>query len=205
MSEFIIIAVTLLTLVVIVIFSIIFLRKTNKKNNEMEIDLTAFEDRVLELIGKFQHISATRLTTMENKIEEMNKVLRSANEMYLKLSAVLSDAAKTLSEIDSKKEPLLKQNERFQKKAPLIDIPNDVEEDLEEPVSEKDSLFKDTVDHFTFEEEFINPPDLKNSSLEHKIMNLSSEGLEAMEIAKQLGIGKGEVDLVLGLFKRKYS
>ncbi len=36
-------------------------------------------------------------------------------------------------------------------------------------------------------------------------MNLSSEGLEAIEIAKQLGIGKGEVDLVLGLFKRKYS
>jgi len=205
MSEFIIIAVTLLTLVVIVIFSIIFLRKTNKKNSEMEIDLSAFEDRVLELISKFQHISATRLTAMENKIEEMNKVLRSANEMYFKLSAVLSDAAKTLSEIDSKKDPTLKQNEKIPKKVPHINIPNDVEEDFEEPVSEKESLFKDTVDHFTFEEEFINPPDLKNSSLEHKIMNLSSEGLEAMEIAKKLGIGKGEVDLVLGLFKRKYS
>ncbi|HRW33667.1 MAG TPA: hypothetical protein P5107_01280 [Thermotogota bacterium] len=205
MSEFIIIAVTLLTLVVIVIFSVIFLKKSNKKNNEMEIDLSAFEDRVLELISKFQHISATRLTAMENKIEEMNKVLRSANEMYFKLSAVASDATKVLSKIDSMKEPILEQSELFQKKAYPNDISNILQEEIEEPVNEKESSFKDKVDHFTFEEEFINPPDLKTSSLEHKIMNLSSEGLEAIEIAKQLGIGKGEVDLVLGLFKRKYS
>jgi len=142
---------------------------------------------------------------MENKIEEMNKVLRSANEMYFKLSAVLSDATKVLSKIDTRKEPILEQTESFQKKAPQNDISNILQEENEEPVDEKESYLVDKADHFTFEEEFINPPDLKTSSLEHKIMNLSSEGLEAIEIAKQLGIGKGEVDLVLGLFKRKYS
>src|SRR6056297_1941352 len=114
MSDFLIITVTLLTLVTIIIFSLIFLRKSKKKNNEMEIDLSAFEDRVLELISKFQHISATRLTAMENKIEEMNKVLREANEMYFKLSAILSDTAKIMSELEGKKGEL-KLNEDPQK------------------------------------------------------------------------------------------
>src|SRR6056297_1249660 len=205
MSDFIILAVTLLTLVIIIIFSLMFLKKSKKKNDELEIDLSVFEDRVLELISKFQHISATRLSAMENKIEQMNKVLREANEMYFKLSAILSDTTKALSEVERKKD-IPKDHQK------MIEIPKqDTKIKLNQVAEQKQT---DSVevnirpkedDHFTFEEEFINPPDLKNSSLEHKIMNLSSEGLEGIEIAKKLGIGKGEVDLVLGLFKRKYS
>ncbi len=205
MSDFIILTVTLLTLAVIIIFSLIFLKKSKKKNGEMEIDLSAFEDRVLELISKFQHISATRLTAMENKIEEMNKVLREANEMYFKLSAILSDTTKALSEVERKKD-ITRDHQK------MIEVPKqDTKIKLNQVAKQKHTdsvevnISPKEDDHFTFEEEFINPPDLKNSSLEHKIMNLSSEGLEASEIAKKLKIGKGEVDLVLGLFKRKYS
>ncbi len=208
MSDFLILTVTVLTLLLIIIFSLIFLKKGKKKNTEMEIDLSAFEDRVLELIGKFQHISATRLTAMENKIEEMNKVLREANEMYFRLSAILSDTTKTLSEIEGKKGELqLKTNQKMLYEPIKMDNKStDVESKKNESkiIDDKHSEKKEE-DHFTFEEEFINPPDLKSSSLEHKIMNMSSEGMEAEEIAKKLGIGKGEVELVLGLFKRKYS
>lgn len=208
MSDFLILTVTVLTLLLIIIFSLIFLKKGKKKNTEMEIDLSAFEDRVLELIGKFQHISATRLTAMENKIEEMNKVLREANEMYFRLSAILSDTTKTLSEIEGKKGELqLKTNQKMLYEPIKMDNKSiDVESKKNESkiIDDKQSEKKEE-DHFTFEEEFINPPDLKSSSLEHKIMNMSSEGMEAEEIAKKLGIGKGEVELVLGLFKRKYS
>ncbi|MEA1885454.1 MAG: hypothetical protein U9N62_13200 [Thermotogota bacterium] len=209
MSDFLITTVTILTLVIIVVFSFIFLKRTKKKNTEMEIDLSAFEDRVLELISKFQHISATRLTAMENKIEEMNKVLREANEMYFRLSAILSDTTKALSEIEGKSGKLQQNSDDQNKKNSIKSSKNEINEQIKEKEEElipdeKPKESKDE-DHFTFEEEFINPPDLKNSSLEHKIMNLSSEGMEAMEIAKKLGIGKGEVDLVLGLFKRKYS
>lgn len=205
MSDFIILTVTLLTLAIIIIFSLIFLKKSKKKNSEMEIDLSAFEDRVLELISKFQHISATRLTAMENKIEEMNKVLREANEMYFKLSAVLSDTTKALSEVEHKKAITIDNKKTIEnpKQEPKIKLNQVLEEEQTDKKEVNISAKGD--DHFTFEDEFINPPDLKNSSLEHKIMNLSSEGLEASEIAKSLKIGKGEVNLVLGLFKRKYS
>jgi hypothetical protein len=175
----------------------------------MEIDLSAFEDRVLELISKFQHISATKLTAMENKIEEMNKLLREANEMYFRLSSILSDTTKTLSEIETKTGELqLKTNQTKPvepEKSDNKSIKIESEANEKDKIIEEKSNERKEEDHFTFEEEFINPPDLKNSSLEHKIMNMSSEGMEAEEIAKKLGIGKGEVDLVLGLFKRKYS
>src|SRR6056297_252544 len=209
MSDFLIITVTLLTLIIIIIFSIIFLKKAKKKNNEMEIDLSAFEDRVLELISKFQHISATRLTAMENRIEDMNKVLREANEMYFRLSGILSDTSKTLSEIESKKDAVkLKQEyEKQEEKEKKVTKKMPEKEKYKKNVgmNEEETVHFKEEDHFTFEEEFIHQPDLKNSSLEHKIMNMSSEGMEAVHIAKKLGIGKGEVDLVLGLFKRKYS
>ncbi|MDN5359523.1 MAG: hypothetical protein PWQ84_586 [Thermotogaceae bacterium] len=209
MSDFLITTVTILTLVIIVVFSLIFLKRTKTKNTEMEIDLSAFEDRVLELISKFQHISATKLTAMENKIEEMNKLLREANEMYFRLSSILSDTTKTLSEIETKTGELqLKTNQTKPvepEKSDNKSIKIESEANEKDKIIEEKSNERKEEDHFTFEEEFINPPDLKNSSLEHKIMNMSSEGMEAEEIAKKLGIGKGEVDLVLGLFKRKYS
>ena len=208
MSDFLILTVTLLTLVIIIVFSLIFLKKSKKKNNEVEIDLSAFEDRVLELISKFQHISATRLTAMENKIEEMNKILRDANEMYFRLSAILSDTTKSLSEVEGKKSKPYESIEHNQTKSQekqSEDLSITDEKSNNNRKEEEDKTQRQDDDHFTFEEEFINPPDLKNSSLEHKIMNMSSEGMEASEIAKKLGIGKGEVDLVLGLFKRKYS
>lgn len=209
MSDFLILTVTLLTLIIIIIFSLIFLKKGKKKNTEMEIDLSAFEDRVLELISKFQHISATRLTAMENKIEEMNKVLREANEMYFRLSGILSDTTKTLSKFESNTGNIKPKSNPVKLNNPTKSVDNSIKNESkakeEDKIVEKKATERKEEDHFTFEEEFINPPDLKNSSLEHKIMNMSSEGMEAEEIAKKLGIGKGEVELVLGLFKRKYS
>jgi len=216
MPEFIILIVTVLTLIVITAVSFMFLRKTRGKDSEMEFDLSAFEDRVLELISKFQHISSSRLSAMENKIDEMNKVLKEANEMYFKLSSILSDTTKKMSEMDNRKintNAFIEAREQSDeiKKTAAYSPPFEGDEEkfktVEENIQEEVQTDKEKQndDHFTFEEEFNKPLDLKNSSLEHKIMNLSSEGVDSSEIARTLGIGKGEVELVLGLFKRKYS
>jgi hypothetical protein len=236
MPEIIMIVVTISTIFLIVLFSLFFIKNSKKKTQNSEIDLTDFEDRVLELVSKFQHISATRLSSLENKISEMNKLLREANETYFKLSSMLSDATKIMTEIEKKN------NLKNLKNPNIIDQKNEIsdgfsEKDSEEikidyteayipekskrnpPYKKNDDSFSGSDDREIPKVNLINekkeadieinkiekPFDLKTSSLEHKILNLSSEGLDSAAIAKELEVGKGEVDLVLGLFKRKFS
>ncbi len=230
------IVVTISTIFLIVLFSLFFIKNSKKKIQNSEIDLTDFEDRVLELVSKFQHISATRLSSLENKISEMNKLLREANETYFKLSSMLSDATKIMTEIEKKNN--LKNLKNFhnidqksensdgfsEKEAEEIKI--DYTEAYTPEKSKRTPPYKKNDDSFSGSDDreipkvnLINekkeadieinkiekPFDLKTSSLEHKILNLSSEGLDSAAIAKELEVGKGEVDLVLGLFKRKFS
>ncbi|GEM_PF-347564 len=241
MSEIIIIIVTITTLLLILVFSFLFLRNGRKKDNTTaEIDLSGFEDSVLELVSKFQHISATRLSSLENKINEMNKLLKDANEIYFKLSSILSDATKKMTELEKRSNELgiSGQKEMVEKKntpqtsdttlyGQMKTETFNGESDLASsrikkmPYSKNDNSFSDvlletpamefqnTDSHVNNNsrptiEEIEKPFDLKSSSLEHKILNLSSEGMDSTEIAKRLGVGKGEVELVLGLFKRKF-
>jgi hypothetical protein len=236
MPEIIMIVVTISTIFLIVLFSLFFIKNSKKKTQNSEIDLTDFEDRVLELVSKFQHISATRLSSLENKISEMNKLLREANETYFKLSSMLSDATKIMTEIEKKN------NLKNLKNPNIIDQKNEISDGFSEKDSEEIKI--DYTEAYTPEKSKRTPPykknddsfsgsddreipkvnlisekkeadieinkiekpfDLKTSSLEHKILNLSSEGLDSAAIAKELEVGKGEVDLVLGLFKRKFS
>jgi hypothetical protein len=236
MPEIIMIVVTISTIFLIVLFSLFFIKNSKKKTQNSEIDLTDFEDRVLELVSKFQHISATRLSSLENKISEMNKLLREANETYFKLSSMLSDATKIMTEIEKKN------NLKNLRNSNIIDQKNEISDGFSEKDSEEIKI--DYTEAYTPEKSKRTPPykknddsfsgsddreipkvnlisekkeadieinkiekpfDLKTSSLEHKILNLSSEGLDSAAIAKELEVGKGEVDLVLGLFKRKFS
>jgi hypothetical protein len=218
MSEFITLIVTVSTILLVLFFSFFFVKKSKNRTDSVQIDLSGFEDRVLELVSKFQHISATRLSSLENKINEMNKLMREANDTYFKLSSILSDASKILTELEKKNSELDLAEDRtliFEKKNPIIKNDNPKLPFLKNDNSFTESVQKNfenlavesieiTSEDKTGIEEFEKPFDLKNSSLEHKILNLSSEGMDAMNIAKTLGVGKGEVDLVLGLFKRKF-
>jgi len=240
MPEFITLIVTITTILVILVFSFIFLKKSKYKNNSAEIDLSALEDRVMELVSKFQHISATRLSSLENKINEMNKLMRDANETYLKLSSILSDATKIITELEKTKYEMsfierenknkVDENSEFKKNQSSGELQKNptykkttVENHVESTDEKSVNFFSDSVPAKTMDDivEVTNPKktvqegqtteegvekpfDLKSSSLEHKILYLSSEGLDSSSIAKELGVGKGEVDLVLGLFKRKF-
>jgi hypothetical protein len=238
MPEIITLIVTGTTILLVLVFTLLFLRNSRKKKGSAdEIDLSVFEDRVMELVSKFQHISATRLSSLENKINEVNALLKEANETYLKLSSILSDATKVLTELERKagEKSVPGTKEAPKKEHPFSDdavgtsdvVIIDPRKDFTSVGNSKKKMISE--DDGIFSELPVSPPskveltvkvkesedkasvrtdekafDLKNSSLEHKILNLSSEGLECGDIAKKLGVGKGEVELVLGLFKRKF-
>lgn len=213
------------TLGFLVAIGFIFLRGSKRNLHEPSTDVNEFEERVLDLIGRFQHISANRLSALESRIMEMQKILRESNEVYLQLSSLISESSKFRSELDKQINSIapvphsLTETSKEEEET----IPDDLQR-LKEKVSQQFDPMKVQVNEVpqeteierkkatspqrqfnskTEEEAFERKMDVFQSSLEHRILNLSSEGLDPEEIAKQLEIGKGEVILVLELFRRK--
>lgn len=127
------------------------------------------EDRILQLMGQFRHMSAIRLNMLDKKIEEMRKLIKEANSLYGKLCVQETKLVDKTCEWDSNVETELYDKE-----------PESHESEHEEA-----------------------PDSENNTSVERKILLLYQEGKTEQEIARSLGIGVGEVMLILSLFRHR--
>ncbi|MCD6449100.1 MAG: hypothetical protein J7L34_01150 [Thermotogaceae bacterium] len=159
-----------------------FLMNTKLKKEE---DLDEAEQRILELMGRFKYVSNLRLEMLDKKIDEIKKVIREANEVYSTLTVKITD--------------LMRLKEDF----------INVEEELNSnsKVSGKEKEVKEIVDHESFEDkntEILDEDKEEDieTNIEKKILSLHDEGYTDVEIAKKLGVGVGEVQLMIGLFRR---
>jgi hypothetical protein len=193
METVVVISVVLITLIIVLVTFFAYLKSIKRHQSSPQLDISDLEERVLELVNRFQHISATRINTFESKIKEMNQLIQQANEYYLRLTSVISEAYKVESEII----------ERARKKEleSLFDSSVEKREGSQKVVEYAVSSVLKTPEKK--ESQIEQEIDLKSSSIEHKILNMASEGQNAEEIAKELQIGRGEVQLVLELFRRK--
>ncbi len=163
------------TLATVALAWAIYLLKSNKPSpNEKEFE--EFENRMLELMGQFRHLSAVRMQMLDKKIEEMRKLIQQANSLYAALSCQEANVlAKTLI-----KEEGINETER-----------SAIASDSQTEVTENISVQKDSKQ----------PTQDNQDSLERKILLLYQEGKNESQIARELGIGIGEVMLVLSLFR----
>jgi len=193
MEMIIVVSVVLITVAVVLVTFFAYLRNMKRQQASPQLDISDLEERVLELVNRFQHISATRINTFELKIKEMNQLIQQANEYYMRLTSVISEAYKVESELLERSRKKDMEN-LFEKHKKQKEETENVVEYAGPPVLEKKEPFspvpRETVD-------------LQTSSIEHQILNLSSEGQSAEDIAETLQIGRGEVQLVLELFRRK--
>ncbi len=181
-----------ITLGCIILLGVIFLKNSKKAALRSKDGSNEFEDQVLELVSKFQHISATRLNSLEIKMKEVREILKESNEIYLKLTSVMAEAGRERMAL----EKLL--NENSKNEALQYEIKKDKK-------AEESEIKKIEPKKEEENDESSEGLDLTKSSLEHQILNLSSEGMETDEIARNLGIGRGEVQLVQELFRRKFG
>jgi len=193
MEMIIVVSVVLLTVTVVLVMVFAYLRHMKTQQASPHLDISDLEERVLELVNRFQHISATRINTFEQKIKEMSVLIQHANESYMKLTSVISEAYKAESELLERSRKKEMETLFGKLRSEKVESENVVEY-IGSTVSEKREPFSPV------------PPDavdLRTSSIEHQILNLSSEGQSAEDIADSLQIGRGEVQLVLELFRRK--
>ena len=147
-----------------------------RKREEEPSPYDELESRILELMGRFKHLSAVRLELLDRKIKEVKDAVREANEVLAKLMVKISDIEKLKEEVEkSVKE------ERVVEESPAVSNT----ELKEEPEEEGEEAAEDDME------------------VEREILKLHEKGLSDVEIAKRLNMGIGEVRLILDLFGKK--
>jgi len=147
-----------------------------RKREEEPSPYDELESRILELMGRFKHLSAVRLELLDRKIKEVKDAVREANEVLAKLMVKISDIEKLKEEVEkSVKE------ERVVEESPAVSNT----ELKEEPEEEGEEAAEDDME------------------VEREILKLHEKGLSDVEIARRLNMGIGEVRLILDLFGKK--
>ncbi len=160
-------------------------RKTDKETNDKIKEISEYSDTVLTSMNKshdeimFMYDMLNKkqetITTLTEKIDNMESVLRQIKE-----------------EVELKEKIVIEEKERLESEKEARD---DKEfESLKEELKKKiDSDIENT------EAAGTNPD--QRTNVNEEILKLAGEGYSEIDIAKKLGLGIGEIKLVLGLFK----
>ena len=157
-------------------------RRTDKETNDKIKEISEYSDTVL-----------TSMNKSHDEIVFMYDMLNQKQEKITELTNTLSKMEET---VRSLKEDLEKKNN--------IKLAEEKKNE-EELASLRDEFIK-KYDEEKAAENKARKPDKKEakekSDVRSEIVALSKQGYKEVEIAKKLGLGIGEVKLVLGLFKR---
>ncbi len=147
-----------------------------KEREEEEHLSEELERRILELMGRFKYVSSVRLKMLDKKIEEIRSVMKEANDVYSSLMVKLTDIAKMKEDLPEV----------------VGNIP-EIQEDRREEGKDEEKV-EEVSDEIEMEDEM---------NLEKRIITMYDEGFSDVEIARKLGIGIGEVRLIISLFGRE--
>jgi DNA-binding NarL/FixJ family response regulator len=152
----------------------VFLNQILRGRTERDEEYEKLEERILELMGQFRHMSALRLRMLDKKIEEMKALIKQANSLYSQLCVREAELMGSFSKVET---------ERFESDVKERDAQKVMEEDAIETENSKNELQDSDL------------------SIERKILLMYQEGKDEQQIAKELNMGVGEVSLVLSLFR----
>ncbi len=152
-------------------------RALDKETNEKMRVLTEYSDTVLESINKTHNEVMFLYSMLNDKHSELTKYAGNLAQLAIHLEELQENIQKTVDESDE----ILQKVQEAQRP-----VPDSVDTDPEEAVSEQ---------KLTPAEELGNHNQM--------ILEKYREGKTAVDIAKELGLGVGEVRLVIGLFREE--
>ena len=158
-------------------------RSLDKETNEKMRVLTEYSDTVLESIHKTHNEVMFLYSMLNDKHSELTKYAGNLAQLAIHLEELQENIQKTVSESDE----ILQKVQESQQALPA---PSTTDVGEESHVQEQqEEVFEEQ------EEELVNHNEL--------ILEKYREGKTAIEIARELGLGVGEVKLVIGLFREE--
>lgn len=156
-------------------------RALDKETNEKMRAITEYSDTVLESIHKTHNEVMFLYSMLNDKHSELTKYAGNLAQLAIHLEELQENVQKTLDQSDE----ILN---TAQASAKPVRTP--------EPVSPKPEPKEETP---------VVPQKEEDETLSHNqmILNMYRQGKNAVDIAKELGLGVGEVKLVIGLFREE--
>jgi len=151
----------------------VFLNQVLHKRTRLDEEYEKFEERILELMGQFRHMSAVRLQMLDRKVEELRKLIKQANSLYSQLCVRETELMNSFGNVDQER----------------VENPVETKQPHKEPEPVKEVRRVE------------NSQEDSDLSIERKILLMYQEGKDEHQIAKELNMGVGEVNLVLSLFR----
>lgn len=158
-------------------------RSMEKECNEKIMAISEYSDTVMESMNKTHNEIMFLYSMLNDKHTELT-------DFSAKLQALSKDLAKRDEEISGHltKKDTREENSEIQmpiKGEPVI-FQTDITEDIQENFSTEDSVL-----------------DMEEANHNAQILALHKEGYTAIDIARELALGLGEVQLVIGLYEEK--
>lgn len=174
-----------------------------------------------ELKGTDEQIKQSIMDRLDDSFETLErKTDKETNDKIKEISqysdTVLSSMNKSHDEIMFMYDMLNKKQEKITELTKQIEVMEDTLRALKDEIEEKEQIAFEPVEEIntpeleSLKEEFIKKYDTNQNEQERdedgnansEILALAKSGYSEIEIAKKLGLGLGEVKLVLGLFKK---
>ena len=160
----------------------------SKVEESIEAQIDASSEQVERALEKIMAISEYSDTVMENMNKTHNEIMflyNMLNDKHTELTGLATDLQKIAANVKSIQEGMAKK-----KAAEPAPVPKP------EPAAKKVETKEQEVPVLKKEEE---PETEENHT--GRILEMRKKGMQSVEIAKALGVGLGEVNLVLGLYK----
>lgn len=159
-------------------------RALDKETNEKMRVLTEYSDTVLEAINKTHNEVMFLYSMLNDKHSELTKYAGNLAQLAIHLEELEQNVEKTVAESDE-----------------IIQKVQEAQQLQQVPITSAESVLEEAV--LEQEELELEPQVEEQVNHNQLILEKYKEGKSAIEIARELGLGVGEVRLVIGLFREE--
>ncbi len=192
--------------------------KTDKETVEKIMEISEYAKPVLENMEKARSEVNFIYAMLGEKQEAIKSTTVEIQEIQHKLGKINDSVEykiKELDEITQKVDGVIEKASKVETPAPafaapiteqgVFEVPEVTEPVLQLGTEEVEAVEKKTSGRGRKKKEesadtYVMPQGVDKHNLNMEILNMHDEGLDSVEIARRLGIGQGEVKLVLGLY-----
>ncbi|KAF2961927.1 hypothetical protein [Fervidobacterium sp. 2310opik-2] len=173
----------------LLLWSLFIVQTYNKKHEKSAIDEE--EERLIELMGRVRVFVDSKIEQLDRKMDEVRELIKALNDQYITFSAMsLEKIDKTEGrKIEFEDNSVTFNNEKTRSS---VDSKKNIEilENLYENVSEEKYTSNNSENN-------------DENNVEKRIYEMYLNGMEPIEIAKNLKMGVGEVQLIIDLMSRQ--
>ncbi len=169
-------------------------RSLERLSNEKIMAVNEYSDTVLQEINRNHNEVMFLYEMLNDKQKYLKNTVKEVNQAVKEVNQTVKEAGQTAKEVAETKKEAEEIVNSFQKLTPEAVTVPEIQPDVE-TVKDTEEITGDVERHET---EAAKEPVLNSNE---RILELHAAGMDKVDIARELGLGVGEVKLVIDLFK----